>query len=54
MVALDFAPHNRLEAVKTALADFIAQRPYDPIGLVIFAEEAYVQTPLTPDHANHR
>ena len=51
MVALDFAPQNRLEAVKAVLADFIAQRPYDPIGLVVFAEDAYVQTPLTPDHA---
>jgi Ca-activated chloride channel family protein len=51
MVALDFAPQNRLEAVKSALADFITQRPYDPIGLVVFAEEAYVQAPLTPDHA---
>ncbi len=50
MASLDFQPNNRLEAAKQVIGDFIAQRPYDRIGLVIFASEAFSQTPLTLDH----
>ncbi|MFD2178319.1 VWA domain-containing protein [Veronia pacifica] len=40
---------NRLSAVKTVLKDFISRRQGDRLGLVIFADHAYLQTPLTFD-----
>lgn len=51
MAALDFEPQNRLEAAKVVIADFIAQREFDRIGLVVFARNAYHQAPLTLDYA---
>lgn len=50
MASLDFQPQNRLEASKQVIDDFIAERPYDKIGLVIFSSEAFSQSPLTLDH----
>lgn len=50
MASLDFEPQNRLEASKQVISDFIAERPYDKLGLVIFAHEAFSQSPLTLDH----
>src|SRR4030095_3698861 len=47
MASLDFQPQNRLEAAKRVIADFIDQRTYDRIGLVVFAREAFNQSPLT-------
>jgi Ca-activated chloride channel family protein len=49
MLARDFKP-DRLEASKALAADFIAKRPYDRIGLAVFAGEAFTQCPLTTDH----
>jgi Ca-activated chloride channel family protein len=49
MAALDFQPSNRLEAAKAVIAGFVAKRPYDRIGLVAFASEAFNQVPLTLD-----
>ncbi len=48
MLAQDFQP-NRLEAVKTTALDFIANRPADRIGILVFAKETFVQCPLTVD-----
>ena len=45
----DFAPH-RLGAAKQIIADFIDDRRFDRIGLVVFAEEAFIQSPPTLDH----
>lgn len=42
-------PSNRLDAVKFVLSDFIQQRQGDRLGLVLFADAAYQQTPLTFD-----
>jgi Ca-activated chloride channel family protein len=42
-------PLNRLDAVKYVLKDFIAKRQGDRLGLVLFADAAYQQTPLTFD-----
>lgn len=50
MASLDFEPQNRLEASKQVITDFIQERPYDKIGMVIFAHEAFSQSPLTLDH----
>lgn len=49
MLAQDFQP-NRLEVSKRVAADFVGQRQYDRIGLVVFAGEAFTQCPLTTDH----
>jgi Ca-activated chloride channel family protein len=50
MLAEDFKP-NRLEASKEVALDFIAGRPNDRIGLVVFSSEAFTQCPLTSNHA---
>lgn len=50
MLAADFKP-NRLEAAKEVGAEFVAGRPNDRIGLVVFAAESFTQCPLTTDHA---
>lgn len=50
MAALDFAPQNRLEAAKSVISRFINGREFDPIGLVIFAQESFQQTPPTLDY----
>jgi Ca-activated chloride channel family protein len=51
MASLDFQPQNRLEAAKAVVDDFISRRTYDRIGLVVFAHEAFSQSPMTTDHA---
>lgn len=50
MLARDLKP-DRLEAAKEVATKFIAGRPYDRIGLVIFSGESFTQCPLTTDHA---
>ena len=50
MLSKDFEP-NRLEASKKVAKDFIANRPYDRIGLVIFSGEAFTFSPITTDHS---
>ena len=49
MAALDFEP-NRLGAAKQVIRDFVNNRSYDRIGLVIFATEAFSQVPPTLDY----
>jgi Ca-activated chloride channel homolog len=41
---------DRLSAVRRVVADFIAKRKGDRIGLVVFGDAAYPQAPLTLDH----
>lgn len=41
---------NRLQIAKQALRKFIERRSSDRIGLVAFAKQAYVASPLTLDH----
>jgi Ca-activated chloride channel family protein len=43
-------PISRLDAVKDVVAAFIARRPGDRIGLILFGNSAHVQAPLTLDH----
>ena len=50
MLARDFSP-NRVEAAKDVASQFISGRPYDNIGLVIFAGESFTMCPMTVDHA---
>lgn len=49
MSADDFEP-NRLTAAKRVIAQFISQRQADRIGLVVFAERAFYQSPPTLDY----
>ncbi len=49
MGATDFPP-TRLDAAKRVAIDFVRQRDYDRIGLVVYAGEAYTKAPLTVDH----
>jgi Ca-activated chloride channel homolog len=50
MAALDFDPVNRFEAARQVMLDFIADRAYDRIGLVIFSGQAFTQSPPTFDY----
>ena len=50
MLARDFRP-DRLEAAKEVAGSFIADRYGDRIGLVVFAAEAFTQSPLTTDQS---
>jgi Ca-activated chloride channel family protein len=53
MQALDFQlddkPVSRLTAVKKVVTEFIKKREMDRIGLVVFGEKAFTQSPLTID-----
>ncbi|MGB1261999.1 MAG: vWA domain-containing protein [Cognaticolwellia sp.] len=40
---------NRLEMLKTLLGEFIARRSGDKLGLILFGDDAYMQTPMTFD-----
>lgn len=50
MLAMDFEP-DRISAAKDIAIEFIAQRPTDRMGIVIFAGQSYTQCPLTTDRA---
>lgn len=41
---------DRLEAVKAVLAELSDQRASDRLGLIVFGDAAYLQTPFTDDH----
>ena len=45
---------DRLTAVKAVAGDFIDRREGDRIGLILFGQQAYMQTPLTFDRATAR
>ncbi|MDR3092864.1 MAG: VWA domain-containing protein [Endomicrobium sp.] len=49
MCSLDFRPLNRMEVAKKVTQDFVKERKYDRIGLVIFSGLAFTQCPLTTD-----
>lgn len=50
MLARDFTP-DRISAAKDIAIEFISQRPFDRMGIVVFAGESYTQCPLTTDRA---
>ncbi|HTY48277.1 MAG TPA: VWA domain-containing protein [Steroidobacteraceae bacterium] len=47
---LDGEPASRLDVVRSVVRRFIAARPDDRIGLIIFAGVPYVVSPVTLDH----
>ena len=50
MRAEDFQPKNRLEVARRTVDQFVAGRPSDRMGLVVFASLAATRSPLTLDH----
>jgi len=50
MMVEDIKP-NRLEAAKHAISKLIDRLEGDRVGLIVFAEEAYVQLPITTDYS---
>ena len=50
MAAEDFQPENRLGVAKGVAKDFVSDRAYDRIGLVVFARNSFTQAPLTLDY----
>jgi len=54
MKALDLSTRQnvvtRLDAAKKVVQEFIDKRPYDRIGLIAFAADAFVVSPLTLNH----
>jgi len=45
-------PATRLSVVKNVAENFVTRRVGDRIGLIMFGSNAYVQSPLTHDHAS--
>jgi len=41
---------SRFDMARSVLGKFVQQRPNDRIGLIVFATQAYIATPLTLDH----
>lgn len=50
MLAADLAP-NRLERAKQFISKLMNSMPDDRVALILFAGKAYLQMPLTADHA---
>ncbi|OKY24624.1 VWA domain-containing protein [Thalassotalea sp. PP2-459] len=48
-MSLNGATVNRLDMLKVLLGDFIDRRVGDRIGLILFGDDAYMQTPMTFD-----
>lgn len=46
---LNGSPVNRLDMLKKLLGEFIERRTGDRLGLILFADDAYMQTPMTFD-----
>ena len=51
MLATDIPP-SRLQRAKLAAEDLVRQLPGDRVGLVAFAGSAFLQAPVTADHAS--
>lgn len=49
MGAIDFRPKDRLTVAKQVVRDFVAGRPGDRLGLVVFSGGAMTRAPLTTD-----
>ncbi|HEY7886304.1 MAG TPA: VWA domain-containing protein [Cellvibrionaceae bacterium] len=43
--------YTRLDAVKDVIGDFVTRRQGDRLGLILFADNAYLQAPLSHDSA---
>ncbi|MEN6546062.1 MAG: VWA domain-containing protein, partial [Armatimonadia bacterium] len=50
MQAEDFKPKNRFTVAREVLREFISQAGANRLGLVVFAGQAFTQSPLAADH----
>lgn len=50
MRAQDFRPRNRFVVAREVLREFIGQAGANRLGLVVFAAQAFTQSPLASDH----
>jgi Ca-activated chloride channel family protein len=48
--AVNGQPVSRFDLAKSVLKKFVAERPDDRIGLVVFAAQAFIASPMTLDH----
>ncbi len=51
MLAMDFAPQNRLGAAVEVAKSFVQRRPNDRFALIAFSEYSLTRIPITYDHA---
>jgi Ca-activated chloride channel family protein len=49
-VTTDGKSMMRLDAVKAVLKEFVARREHDRLGLIVFGDAPYLQSPFTEDH----
>ena len=52
MSGIDMDGRNRFDTARDLLRDFAEKRPQDAIGLIAFAQEAAIMTPLTTDRTS--
>lgn len=55
MAALDFSPNaaapiTRMDAVKAVIREFVEKRPNDRIGMITFASNPFIVSPMTLNH----
>ena len=51
MLIEDMSSNSRLESAKKTIEEFVQNRSFDRIGLVLFSGEAFTQVPLTLDYS---
>ena len=51
MAAQDFYPENRFNTAREVINSFIRSRENDPVGLVVFSDEAALMVPPTLDYS---
>ena len=51
MAAQDFYPNNRFDTAREVIKTFIRSRENDPVGLVVFSDEAALKVPPTLDYS---
>ncbi len=51
MAAQDFYPENRFNTARNVIRSFIRSRENDPVGLVVFSDEAALKVPPTLDYS---
>jgi Ca-activated chloride channel homolog len=51
MAAQDFYPNNRFDTAREVIKTFIRSRENDPVGLVVFSDDAALKVPPTLDYS---
>jgi Ca-activated chloride channel family protein len=48
---MSFGHASRMDGVRTVVSEYVRNRHHDRVGLIVFGEAAYLQSPLTSDTA---